>query len=197
MKIKLKWILCLLNIPRACIVYMLSWGIEKVCMDYDRWSAMWNRNLPKTKSAFMRFNYLLLFYREFRSVVQARLKEKSYIRYAAARILYKPVVNLEILSSKIEGGLFVEHGFSSIICPKHIGKNCWINQQVTVGHTSIDDCPTIGDNVRICTGAIVIGNVHIGDNSTIGAGAVVVKDVPANAVVVGVPAKVVKYKTTD
>ena len=52
--------------------------------------------------------------------------------------------------------------------------------------------PTIGNNVKICAGAIVIGDVHIGDNSTIGAGAIVLKDVPDNCIVVGNPARIIK-----
>jgi len=62
---------------------------------------------------------------------------------------------------------------------------------VTVGEIN-GKRPTIGNNVSIYTGAIVIGDINIGDNSSIGAGSVVVKDVPDNAVVVGNPAKVVK-----
>jgi maltose O-acetyltransferase len=50
----------------------------------------------------------------------------------------------------------------------------------------------IGDNVWIGSGAIVLAGVTVGENSVIGAGAVVTKDVPANVVVVGNPAKVVK-----
>jgi maltose O-acetyltransferase len=50
----------------------------------------------------------------------------------------------------------------------------------------------IGDNVWIGSGAIVLAGVTVGKNSVIGAGAVVTKDVPANVVVVGNPAKVVK-----
>ena len=52
--------------------------------------------------------------------------------------------------------------------------------------------PVIGDNVRVATGAIVIGGITIGDNVIIGAGAVVVKDVPPDCVVVGNPARIVK-----
>lgn len=55
-----------------------------------------------------------------------------------------------------------------------------------------DKRPVIGKNVRVATGAIVIGDVRIGDNVVIGAGAVVVKDVPDNCVVVGNPARIVK-----
>ncbi|GGC13093.1 maltose O-acetyltransferase [Oxalicibacterium flavum] len=50
----------------------------------------------------------------------------------------------------------------------------------------------IGDNVWIGSGAIVLAGVTVGENSVIGAGAVVTKDVPANVVVVGNPAKVVR-----
>ena len=50
----------------------------------------------------------------------------------------------------------------------------------------------IGKNVTICTGAKIIGNIVIGDNVIIGANAVVVKDVPANTIAGGVPAKVLK-----
>ena len=42
-------------------------------------------------------------------------------------------------------------------------------------------------------GAKVVGNVQVGNNVVIGANAVVIKDVPDNAVVVGVPAKIVSY----
>jgi len=51
---------------------------------------------------------------------------------------------------------------------------------------------TIGDNVWLGGGAIVLPGVSIGDNSVIGAGAVVTNDVPANSVAVGNPARVVK-----
>ena len=51
---------------------------------------------------------------------------------------------------------------------------------------------TIGDNVWLGGGAIVLPGVTIGDNSVVGAGAVVTKDVPADVVVVGNPARVVR-----
>ncbi|MYR59260.1 sugar O-acetyltransferase [Streptomyces sp. SID625] len=51
---------------------------------------------------------------------------------------------------------------------------------------------TVGDNVWLGGGAIVLPGVTIGDNSVVGAGAVVTKDVPANAVAVGNPARVVR-----
>jgi len=85
------------------------------------------------------------------------------------------------------------HGFSIICVAKEIGENCSIFQQVTIEYTR-KGCPTIGNNVSIYAGAKVLGNINIGDNAVIGANAVVVKDVPANAVVVGNPAKIIRYR---
>ena len=89
-------------------------------------------------------------------------------------------------------GLFIQHGFATIIAAKSIGANCWINQQVTIGYSNNSDAPTIGNGVSISAGAKVLGDVTIGDYSKIGANAVVVKNVPANCTVVGVPAYIVK-----
>lgn len=51
---------------------------------------------------------------------------------------------------------------------------------------------TIGDNVWICTGAILLPGVTIGENSVIGAGSVVTKDIPPNSLAVGNPCKVIR-----
>ena len=51
---------------------------------------------------------------------------------------------------------------------------------------------TIGDNVWIGGGAIVCPGVTIGDNTTIGAGSIVTKDIPANAIAVGNPCRVIR-----
>lgn len=115
------------------------------------------------------------------------------------KVLLKPSslfnsLNLYINCSDIEGGLFIEHGFSTIIACKHIGKNCWINQQVTIGYSDIKNKPFIGNDVSIKAGAKIIGGVTIGDDVVIGANAVVVKDIPSHSVVVGVPAKIIKTR---
>ncbi|MEN6373145.1 MAG: hypothetical protein ABFD75_00010 [Smithella sp.] len=88
--------------------------------------------------------------------------------------------------------MFIQHGFSTIISAEKIGRNCWINQQVTIGFSNDTESPLIGDNVTIYAGAKVIGKVRIGNNSIVGANAVVVKDVPANSTVVGIPACIVR-----
>ena len=57
--------------------------------------------------------------------------------------------------------------------------------------------PTILDNVQISAGAKVIGGVILNNNCTVGANAVVVHDVPEDAIVGGVPARVLKYKESQ
>ena len=85
------------------------------------------------------------------------------------------------MTPKIGKGLIVVHGDSTFINAKEIGKRCYVNQNVT-----------IGNNVRIATGAIVLGNITIGNNVIIAAGAVVVKDVPDNCMLAGNPAFIKK-----
>lgn len=90
--------------------------------------------------------------------------------------------------------LMIWHGFSTIVNAQKIGDNCEIWQQVTIGNKLNEDGvrPKIGNNVKICAGSIIIGDVSIGDNVIIGAGSVVTHNVPANTIVAGVPAKIIK-----
>ena len=69
-----------------------------------------------------------------------------------------------------------------------------IRQNTTFGIRSTDDLnakPVIGDFVDIGAGAVIVGNVTIGENAIIGANSVIFTNVPPNAVMMGVPAKVV------
>lgn len=104
------------------------------------------------------------------------------------------------VSYKTEIGKGTRLGYGGIGVVIHqnakIGKNVSIGQQVTIGggNSKYPGVPTIGDNVSIHKGAIVMGGIEVGDNAEIGANAVVNKPVPANAVVVGVPAKIIRKK---
>ena len=84
-----------------------------------------------------------------------------------------------------------------------IGDNALIGQQVVIATLNHDLAPAkranmipapvkIGNNVWIGAHATILAGVTIGDNAVVAAGAVVTKDVPANAVVGGVPAKIIK-----
>ncbi len=97
--------------------------------------------------------------------------------------------------ARIGRGFFIDHGMGVVIGETAIvGDNCTIYQGVTLGGTSLSHGkrhPTLGNNVTVGVGAALLGAITIGDNARIGGGSVVVRDVPANATAVGVPARIV------
>ena len=76
------------------------------------------------------------------------------------------------------------------------GESVFIEHQVTIGSEGRQN-PRIGSEVFIGAGAKIIGPVLIGDHSRVGANAVVLDNVPALATVVGIPARVVRYRNTS
>lgn len=99
---------------------------------------------------------------------------------------------------KIGKGFYIGHYGAIVVSGKAvIGDNVNISHGVTIGvanrgnHAGV---PTIGNYVYIGPGAKIIGNIHIGDHAAIGANAVVTKDVPDNACVGGVPAKILNME---
>ena len=97
-------------------------------------------------------------------------------------------------STRIGYGLCLGHGINIVVNPNTIiGDNCDLCHSCTIG-AYYEKAAIIGDNVYISPHVCIVEDVTIGDNVTIGAGAVVVNDVPNNATVVGVPAKVVSYE---
>jgi len=95
-------------------------------------------------------------------------------------------------------GLVLMHpGFRRLDNFVKCGDNCVVLPNVLLGKARSNDKKfdiEIGDNCYISTGVTILGPVRIGNNVTIGAGAVVTKDVPDNAVVAGVPAKIIRIK---
>ena len=110
--------------------------------------------------------------------------------------------------AKIGKNLFIDHGMGVVIGEtSEIGDNVTIYHMVTLGgiSPSIDSDsqrdvkrhPILKNNVVVGSGAQVLGPVVVGENAKIGANAVVTKDVPENAVMVGIPAKNVGAAPTD
>ena len=100
------------------------------------------------------------------------------------------------IGTKIAGGFALHHALGSVINRNsQIGANVTILQNVTIGikRPSNIVAPIIGNNVVLCAGAQIIGDIKIGDNAVIGAGTVVTKDIPAGAVAVGSPARIISY----
>ena len=93
---------------------------------------------------------------------------------------------------------FIDHGMGVVIGETTIiGDDVTLYQGVTLGGTGKETGkrhPTLGNGVVVGVGASVLGAITLGDNSKVGGGAVAVKDVPAGATVVGIPAKIVGEK---
>jgi len=127
---------------------------------------------------------------EFRNLFYYRLGNMRGL-VILLKFIAPPIPTLYIFTPSIGGGLFIQHGFATILAAKSIGRHCHINQQVTLGYKGAE-APVIGDNVTVTCGAKILGGIKVNNNVVIGANAVVVKDVPENVVVVGVPAYIIK-----
>lgn len=134
--------------------------------------------------------------------LEYHLNCRHRLRYLYYFLVYKRMnfnLKLDIKPNNLGSGVRIMH-LGALIRIKtncRIGRNCTIQPGVVIGNkylNSDSSWVTIGDNCYIGLGAKIFGEVKIGNNVTIGANAVVTKDVPDNAVVGGIPAKVIKYK---
>lgn len=197
MMAKVRKVLIWLNLWRvlpAYLVFRTNKFKDRCAEDLAEWVRYEAEADQKTQ--LMRLGYFLVNCKECRNIFLNRLM-RNPVQYITMRILFPPLEScyISMHPEDIGGGFSLQHGFSTIVSAKTMGKRCRVNQQVTIGHVGLD-APVIGDDVRITAGAIVVGKIHIGNGATIGAGAVVVKDVPENATVVGTAARVVKIRET-
>jgi len=95
---------------------------------------------------------------------------------------------------------FIDHGMGVVIGETaEIGDDCTLYHGVTLGGTSWNKGkrhPTLGQGVVVGAGAKILGPITVGDGARIGSNAVVVKEVPAGATVIGIPARVVEGRDT-
>ncbi len=111
-------------------------------------------------------------------------------------------------AAKIGKNLFIDHGMGVVIGEtSEIGDNVTIYHNATLGGISpsinsneqrnVKRHPTLKDNVVVGSGAQVLGPIEVGKNAKIGSNAVVTKDVPENAVMIGIPARNVGTTTEE
>jgi len=132
----------------------------------------------------------------FHRVAHAFYNKRLFFLARAISQFSRFITGIEIHpGAKIGRRLFIDHGMGVVIGETcEIGDNVTIYQGVTLGGTGKEKGkrhPTVMDNALIATGAKVLGAITIGKNSKVGGGSVVLKDVPANATVVGIPGRVV------
>jgi len=193
-----KRLLAIINYARTLPVYLCvlcSKQKNLIKMDIARWNEIDQVNF----NMFESINWYMTYKKEFRNLIQHRLKNPSrsilaMVHFLIARFLWKPMESLYIYTEDIGGGLYIQHGFATIITAKKIGENCRIYQQVTIGYKNGSNPPVLEDNVSITCGAKVLGDITMHRGSLAAAGSVVLKDVPENAIVAGVPAKIIGYK---
>jgi serine O-acetyltransferase len=135
------------------------------------------------------FIYLLSNYRQFRDLFYKRIGWSRYF----LNFFCPKLDTLHIVTDKIGEGLFIHIGYATSIGATSIGKNCLICQKVTIGYSS-GGYPTIGDNVIVYPGAVILGDITIGNNAVIGANSTVYKDVPENCTVFAYPSRQIVWK---
>ena len=138
-----------------------------------------------------------------------RAKRSMVERAARVGLEFCTIVHPSVQMSK-----YVDLGFGTVITAGcilttqvRIGNHVFLNLDTTVGHDvviegfvnmapgcHISGNVTLKEGTDLGTGAVVLQGITVGQWSTVGAGAVVIEDVPDNAVVVGVPARVIRYK---
>jgi serine O-acetyltransferase len=150
---------------------------------------------------------IILAYPGFHAVVIHRLAHWLYLK----RVPVLPrlvshfsrfITGIEIHPGATLGRrLTIDHGMGIVIGETaEVGDDVLLYQGVTLGNARFQHGkrhPTVGDNVVVGAGALIIGPVTVGDGARVAAGAVVISDVPANTTAAGVPAKAIQYRDPE
>lgn len=165
------------------IFHYFSYLRHKKIIDSDLRNAQGNKNLL----------FQLTYKKDFRNLFYNRCNR---IEGNILKILVPGYRDLVIdRNMELGEGCRLVHAHTTHLHAKKIGKNFTCLHMVTIGSNGPrGEIPTIGDNVTVYVGAVIIGDIKIGNNVEIAANAVVNKDIPDNCIVGGVPAKIIKQK---
>jgi len=178
--------------PLWCSV-IRSESAEAVMEDVDWWMRCINDDQLIRLDQYSRFAYLSGALKEFRTLVHYRLRSVPLPLRLLLRMLYRPEPTLTLDANSIGPGLFIQHGFATIVVAESIGSHCWINQQVTIGYDAKGK-PTLGNRVRVGAAAVVLGPITLHDGATVGANATVIHDVgPGETVVAPLAAPINRH----
>jgi len=173
--------------------------VKNLRMDIERYQQFIGRAEPVSTFGLIKS----CFNPRMAPVVLIRLSEFFFSRRLSMLAKFFTTANVAIFGIesspqvRIGGGLFLPHTVGTVLGAERIGEYVTILQGVTLGTVEPDNGftvslrPVIGNHVVLGAGAKVIGRVTIGDYAKIGANAVVLKDVPAHALAVGVPARII------
>lgn len=183
---KIKLFITIINIPRL-LIHLLVYLIFKNKIEPDVKANLEHAQICcRTTIGFL---YLLVFDKPFRNLFYWRIGKLKYIMW----YWLWPHPCFVLATDMTAGPGFVcIHPFATVVNAKSIGKNFTVRNNVTVGNNARNKRPTIGNNVWINANAVVIGDITLGDNVIVGAGSVVTKSIPANSVVVGNPARIIR-----
>lgn len=146
--------------------------------------------------------YIYKYIRHLRYIEYYKNTNRSKFLFLYHWFIYKRLgfkLRITIYPNTIGPGLRIYHigDFIHVKPTCKIGKNCTILSGVVFGNKFEEDDGSIvevGDNCYFGLGVKVFGRIKIGNNVIIGANAVVTKDIPDNAIVGGIPAKILKIK---
>ena len=171
---------------RDAEMFLMRWGTPRK----QRWM-LWLRLIFLTPG--FQFIFWLRLQRAVSSVPVVGPVLRRILWYGT-RIWFSSEVDTQ---ARIGPGLYMPHPHGIVIgAGVKIGENVSILQRVTLGRAGDSHVyPTIGNGVEIGAGAAVLGAITLGDGAKIGANSVVLKDVPAGAVAVGAPARLIQRHT--
>ena len=138
-----------------------------------------------------------------RKISKCRKYSPMWLLYRVLLRRYSFKFGIQIpYTTQIGEGFYIGHFGTIVISPKaKIGKNCNIAHNVTIWKANrgrLNGFPTIGNNVWIGTGSVIVGNINIGDNVLVAPNSFVNVDVPPFSLVLGNPCKIVpKDNPTD